>query len=299
MSARRKVQHAIWSIAVIGMLAVAVRVHGAGASQRTATLKTPPSPYASMSHIDAVRAILADGWTLTSDAAAKLETELERDAENLPARIRLLSYYTQHVLLPESRAKHLLWLIEHHPDWDVFQLSTVVTGLAPDYSGEKSPSIERTRDAWLQQVERHATNVKVLANGATVLGTSDGKIALDLLKRLRALEPQNKEWLDWQAGVYALAVRSSFAEGPPRVRTSSGAAKQTPHFAFNLPLVESRVLKSELETSSDTALLASTADALLNEIALLSIRFVADPEVEASEAFARQLRLRAQQLKVP
>jgi hypothetical protein len=280
------------------MLAVAFPVvYGASAFQVASVLKTPPSPYAAMSHGDGNRAILADGWTLTSDGAAKLESDVERDPENLAARIRLLSYYTQYIVQPELRSKHLLWLIEHHPDSDVFQLSTVVTAMTPDFSGAKSPDIEKARALWLQQAERFNTNAKVLANAVTVLESSDGRIRLELLKRLRALEPQNPEWLEWQAGVYATAVRASFADGIPRVRSLPGAGKQTVHFPFNLPLVESRSLKSELESSSDVALVGSTADALLREIALLKNRFAADPEIQASEAFANQLQARAQQLK--
>jgi len=283
-----------WTI----MLAVAVPVVcGASAFQLTSVLKTPPSPYASMSRIDAVRAILADGWTLTSDGASKLESDVEGDPENLAARIRLLSYYTQYVVLPELRSNHLLWLIEHHPDSDVFQLRTIVTAMVPDYAGVNSPNIERARALWLQQAERYATNAKVLANAATVLAASDGKIAFELLKRLRAIEPQNPEWLDWQAEAYATAVRSSFGEGIPRVRAWSGAGKQTPHFPFNLPVVESRLLKSELESSYDAVLVGSTADALLGEIAILKNRFAAFPEIQASEAFAQQLQVRVQQLR--
>src|SRR5262249_51234365 len=121
-------------------------------------------------------------------------------------------------------------------------------------------------------------------------------IKLDLLKRLRALEPQKSEWLEWQAAVYATAVRFSLADGIPRVRTLSGADNNS-HLPFTLPLVESQLLKTELESSSDVALLGSTAQALLREIARLKSGFAADPEIEASEAFAKQMQIRVQELK--
>jgi hypothetical protein len=289
----RNTRYAVFFWAI--MLTVVVpAMCGASAFQLTSVLKTLPSPYASMSHSDGYRAILADGWTLTSDGAAKLESDVERDPENLAGRIRLLSYYTQYMVLPELRSKHLLWLIEHHPDSDVFQLTSKVTDIAPDYSGVNSPDIERARALWLQQADLYPTNSKVLANAATALA-SDGSTALGLLKRLRALEPQNPEWLDWQAEVYALAVRSSFADGSPRVR---GRLAKPAHFPFSLPVVECRLLKGELESSSDVALVGSTADVLLTEIAQLKIAVPpADSEIKASEAFAKQLQVRAQQLK--
>ena len=289
----RNTRYAVFSLAIMMTVAVPA-MSGASTFQLTSVPKTLPSPYASMSHSDGYRAILADGWTLTSDGAAKLESDVERDPENLAGRIRLLSYYTQYMVLPELRSKHLLWLIDHHPDSDIFQLSSKVTDIAPDYSGVNSPDIERARALWLQQADLYPTNSKVLANAATALA-SDGSTALGLLKRLRALEPQNPEWLDWQAEVYALAVRSSFADGIPRVR---GMLAKPAHFPFSLPVVECRLLKGELESSSDVALVGSTADVLLTEIAQLKIAVPpADSEIKASEAFAKQLQVRAQQLK--
>jgi hypothetical protein len=280
------------------MLAVAVpALYAASSFQLTAALKTPPSPYASMPHVDAVRAILADGWTLTAGEAAKLEQHVERDPEDLKARIRLLSYYTQYIVQPELRSKHLLWLVERHPDSDVFQLGTIVTSMAPDYSGVNSANIERARALWLQQTERYPANTRVLANAATVFSTADSRVAFELVKRVRALEPRNPEWLDWLASVYATAVRTSFADGIPRVRAGSAAGKQIVHFSFNLPLAESRLLKSELEASSDASLIGGTAQALLSEITLLKNRHGGDPEIQASEAFAKQLQLRAEQMQ--
>src|SRR5262249_77448 len=96
--------HPMRSFSWTVMLAIAVpAVYGFGASQLTSVLNTRPSPYASMSHIDGVRALLADGWTLTSGEPPELESHLEPDPHNLAARIRLLSYYTQYMVLPELR----------------------------------------------------------------------------------------------------------------------------------------------------------------------------------------------------
>jgi len=286
-----------WVSSTLVLVFAVPAVYSAAVFQLGAELKTAPSRYASMSHIDGARAILADGWTLTADEAAKFESQLEREPENLLLRIRLLSYYTQHIVHPELRSKHLLWMIEHHPDSDVFMFGSVAMGITPDYSGVNSPDIERARALWLRQAERYADNTKVLANATTVFSVVDGRIAFELLKRLRSLEPQNPEWVEWQAAVYATAVRSSFANGRPRVRIGSGAGKQIIHSGFNLPLLESQLLKRELESSGDAALIASTADALLSEIALIQKKFPSDPEMNASEAFARQLQLRVQPLK--
>jgi len=256
-------------------------------------LKTPPTPYSSMSHVDAVRAVLADGWTLNADSAAQLEAELIRNPENLTARIRLLSYYTQWIVSPDARTGHLLWLIEHHPDSDIFQLRTVATSIIPDYSGLNSPDIERSRALWLQQAERYAANSRVLANAASSLVEVDGPAAFELIWRAHRVDPDNPAWTDWLGVVYAYAVRSTFADGRPRSSTAAGRKQYYP--PLKLPLSQSVVLKTELEISQDLVLLGSTAESLLLETAVLK-RHLIDPELDQSEAFGHQLLLRAQQL---
>jgi hypothetical protein len=54
--------------------------------------------------------------------------------------------------------------------------------------------------------------------------------------------------------------------------------------------------KRELEASSDAALLAATADALLRETSLIKGMGRGDPEVQASEDYGTQLLSRARQL---
>jgi len=260
-------------------------------------LKTPPSPYSSMSHIDGVRAVLADGWKLNAARAAELEAELSRNPENLTIRIHLLSYYTQWMISPDARTRHLLWLIEHHPDSDVFQLRSVATSILPDYSGLNSPDIERARALWLQQAERYATNSRVLGNAAGSLAEVAGPAALELIRRAHRVDPDNPRWTDWLGVVYAYAVRSTFAGGQPRSSAGAGKKQLYPH--LKLPIDQSVSLKNELETSEDVALVGSTVEVLLLEIAELkrhNFPFLPDGEIDASEAFGNQLQHRAQQL---
>lgn len=286
---------ALRAVFVLAGVCAAAAFQLAVQAQPQTLTKSPLSPYSSMPRIEAARAILGDGWTLTAPEAAKLESELERDPENLAARIRLLSYYTQYTIFPELRSKHLFWLIEHHPDSDVFQLNTVATGVLPDYSNWKSPNIESAQALWLQQTERYPANPKVLANAATAFGQRAAPIALELVRRTRAAEPDNPEWVDWLAAIYATAVRSGFAGGRQLSRASSG--KTSFHTGFWLPLTQSELLKGELETSSDAALVGSTAEELLRETALLqNDPFSIGSEIQASEAFGKQLLLRAQEL---
>jgi len=285
------------SMLIVGApaLYLAASLQPAGQEPASALQKSPPSPYAAMSHGEAYRAVLSDGWKTSPADAAALESELERNPENLSARIRLVSYYTQYMIRADQRTAHLHWLIEHHPDCDIFRLGSVVTSALSDYTGLNTPGdAEHAKALWLRQTERFATNPVVLTNAANAFAGNDSHLALELIKRAYALEPGNPEWLDWLGEVYATVIRSSFASGPPRVRAGGPAGKL--HLGFTLPPLETVQAKRELEASSDAALLAATADALLRETSLIKGMGRGDPEVQASEDYGTQLLSRARQL---
>jgi hypothetical protein len=189
----------------------------------------------------------------------------------------------------DRRTACLLWLIEHHPDSDVFQIGSLVTSAFSNWTGLNSAAdSERAKSLWTQQVDRFATNPMVLSNAATVFG---GRRGLELIKRLRALEPGNPEWLDWLGQVYAASIRSSFSDGITMVGASSGSPK---HSGFRLSLDETVVAKRELEESADAALLSKTAEDLLQEIARIKSIGLDNSETRSSEAYANQLMIRAQ-----
>jgi beta-lactamase regulating signal transducer with metallopeptidase domain len=264
--------------------------------QETVLTKSPSSIYSGLSVSEAGRAILSDGWNLTPVEAKRIEAELELDSEDLSKRIRLVSYYTQHMVNAEQRAAHLFWLIEHHPDSDVFRIRSEVTSALSDYTGLNSPAnADRAEALWLRQADRFATNPMVLSNAATALAGADGQRAFELIKRVRALEPGNAEWLDWLAQVYATAVRSSFSDGRIRIMTRSASAVPL-HIGFSLPPVETVAARRELDSSTDTALLSKVAEELLQEIERIRKLGFANAETEASEAYARQLLTKAQEL---
>jgi hypothetical protein len=64
----------------------------------------------------------------------------------------------------------------------------------------------------------------------------------------------------------------------------------------SLPLTESDLLESEVETSRDAALVGATGEALIRETSLLNAHGVAQQEVAASEAFGKRLLSRAREL---
>jgi hypothetical protein len=246
--------------------------------------------------------ILAEGWQLTPEAAARLEADLTSNPHNLSARTRLISHYYQR-MIAEPRTRHVLWLIENHPDANVFRVASDLTDMTfPGWSGLNTQAgYERARELWLQQTKRRSTDTRILSNAVNALSTrSDPDIKLQLLRQVRTTEPHNPEWTGWLAAVFARASRDVyFAEQPaswPRRFTSVGAQRREGRFAFPLPLPIARSLKAEIETSTDAALVGETGELLVGEIALL--RRIGDDtaELASSAAFGRTLLERAQVL---
>ena len=90
----------------------------------------------------------------------------------LPTRAKLLGFYF-HSSLPifgrtatiETRRRHILWLIENHPDSSVAGLPEA--SIEP--SGHKladEEGYQQARELWLKQVERNKSNEKVRLNAA-------------------------------------------------------------------------------------------------------------------------------------
>jgi len=224
------------------------------------------------SHAGAYLALLAEGWHTSADDAKRLEAQL--------------------AAIPEPRATHLFWLIENHPEADIFRNPSVLTSTAPDWSGLNSPvNGERARALWLKQSERFATNTKVLANAAQAFIQIDSRTSLGLVRRARALEPDAAEWVNWLGAIYARAVRANFAGGSDKIRSFTGASNdRDARLGFPLPLPESQLLKAELETATDTALVEATANALIIETsALLTFDNRPNEELLQSADFGKRL----------
>src|SRR4051812_11816297 len=169
-----------------------------------AAAKPPESARAAY---DAHQAILSQGWKTTPAEAAQLESQLAKDPQDVAARTRLISYYYQQ-MIAERRAHHILWLIENHPDVQVFLIASDVTQMAPGWHGLNSAADwEKARMLWLRQAERFSSHPTVLANAAQALPVED---SMRLMQQLRSLEPSHAVWTVNLARIYARAVRDVF-----------------------------------------------------------------------------------------
>ncbi len=141
-----------------------------------------------------------DEWIpfLNVQQVAELEKRLEDDPEDLEARELLMRYYMVEALRSDDyvapHLKHLIWLIESHPDSALLSTSVCRLNFA-----EYNLNYRIVVDLWIQQVTKYPENPAVLGNAAYNLLTgfpsrSDAVIARKWLLTAEKLEPYNPAW---------------------------------------------------------------------------------------------------------
>ncbi len=163
--------------------------------------------------------LVRDGRQLSKANVKQLESALKSIPYDFPTRARLLGFYF-HSSLPifgqtatiKARRRHILWLIENHPDSSVAGLPE--TSIEP--SGHKladEEGYQQARELWLKQVERNKSNEKVLLNAATFGQRPEMAAAEPLQKKAQApnqLEQATSSQADYQAGLAAY-LRKDYA----------------------------------------------------------------------------------------
>jgi hypothetical protein len=245
---------------------------------------------------DAHQAILTEGWHTSPAEAAQLESQLASYPQDVAARVRLISYYYQQVIA-EPRARHILWLIGNHPDAEIFQVASDLTSLEITWHGMNSPADQdKARALWLRQLERFSSDTAVLASAAQALPIEE---SIPIMRQLRMLGPSNPVWTVNLASVYAQAVRDVFyASSRTQPRGMAGPVRYRGIWWLRLPVAGPELaekLKSEVETSSDAALVGTTGELLVEQLAILGEQDQTQAVVK-SAAFGKQLLERARRL---
>jgi hypothetical protein len=245
---------------------------------------------------DAHRAILAEGWDTSPADAAQLESQLARHPQDVALRTRLISYYHQQ-MIAEPRTRHIFWLIENHPEAEVFRIAPDMTSFEVTWHGLNTVTDrDKARALWLRKLGQFPSDFAVLAGAAQALPIEE---SIRVLRRLRALGPSNSVWTVNLANVYARAVRDVlYASSPMQSRAMAGSIRYRSMWQMQLPFAGpdlAKKLKSELETSSDAALVGATGELLVEQLAVLR-KQDQTAEIVKSAAFGQQLLERARLL---
>jgi len=191
--------------------------------------------------------LMEQGSNLGPAAAQELEAQIEKNPEDLAARTKLIGYYYYQWMQPgeeaakAARRKHILWLIEHHPDSPILNLAEVPieeTGNSlADPEGYK-----QARQLWLSQMEARKTDAAMLGNLAKFFQMTDKYLAESALLQAKAVQPHNAQW-DWQLGyLYGMGILGVDAMGLNGQPTSVDPVAASGPFALKArkALTESR-----------------------------------------------------------
>ncbi len=131
--------------------------------------------------------LVQEGRQLSKANVKRLETALKSIPYDFPTRARLLGFYFHSSLsifgrtaTIKARRRHILWLIENHPDSSVAGLPEA----AIEPSGHQLADEEgyrRAKELWLDQTEKKKDDTAVRLNAAKFLQLHDKAIADTLL----------------------------------------------------------------------------------------------------------------------
>ncbi len=229
--------------ALLLMAGLSVSVPGAIA-EPIVVQQTAPAPRTVGRIPDAATAarLASEGHRLSAQQVKALEVRLENTPDDLPARARLLGYYFATAIKvagPEAtraaRRRHILWVIEHHPENDIATLSEFTI----DRAGHALADAEgygQARTLWLDQIRQRKDDVRVLLHAAEFFKLPDKALALTLLKQAVQLAPRDgniASRLGYAYAISALGITMINNNGLPMSANPSEAAGEAAKTAIS------------------------------------------------------------------
>ncbi len=224
------------------------------------------------------------GREMTAEDAAAFEARAEQTPHELTLRIVLLAYYfpgqQESTAAQAARQRHLLWVIRNFP-----ALSTAGTPLVSVLKKSDPQFYQEAESLWLQQVEHHSDQAKVLGNAAKFFLLSDSARSESLLLQAQALEPQNAEWSRQLGHLYSLQSKRPSDEAPQFAKLALHAFQEADNLPQQAPF-------PELDEDSPEAREAARIIRLMEKMSGLSnlaMAAIAAGQVEEAERYATEL----------
>lgn len=143
------------------------------------------------------------GMRLSKEEVSQLEEHLQKEPDDLNARTKLLGYYETRQFGPDAdrpaRTKHVLWVIQNHPEAQIAGLPYASINATLDPKG-----YDEAKAAWLKAIKEHGGDAMVCGNAAQFFLLSDRQLAEQLLQKAAQLEPAQPRWPDKLGHLYAL-----------------------------------------------------------------------------------------------
>jgi hypothetical protein len=185
------------------------------------------------------------GMAADAAEAARLESLLETNPEDLEARTKLLGYYTQRSFSDTDACRrktaHTLWMIRNRPGEQIVGTPFCLVHQLIDAEGYR-----KSKTLWGKQIRRHRSDTAILSNAARFYTTDDNRTAIAILKRLKRMEPRNPDWRERLGHIYHLqsGIR------PGMKRSKAAAARALKEWEAALALIKSDSERFYLLTST-------------------------------------------------
>jgi beta-lactamase regulating signal transducer with metallopeptidase domain len=203
---------------------------------------------------------------------AALEATVTANSEDLDARRQLLTFYGPDISgkrrpneaeIIIARRRHILWLIEHHPEHELAGERIARIYPTPRDWQADPVGYEQGKTLWLAYAARPNVHGRAIANAAGFFESADKPLAEQMLLRcqsLLAVQPRTDASLhDYVSGrladlYYQIIVGSNAATLGNAIRSFSLEDAHGPHAAS---------VRQKLLATRDVTLLAETAAALI------------------------------------
>jgi TonB family protein len=206
--------------------------------------------------------LTSEGRALPPQQASDLEDRLKTNPDDLDARMRLLGYYYFSGVrnagadaTRKARRRHVLWMIEHHPDAELMMLPVITIDPAGHALADPE-GYDQAKKLWMQQADRHPDDVSILLRAAHFVRLSDKSLALQLLKQAM-MHPTAREY--WRAAgelgstyaITTLGITMINSNGLPMAADPAAAASDL-----------AKACVEELRASSNPAVITSAGTAV-------------------------------------
>jgi len=135
------------------------------------------------------------------DDVTHLEVAAGQNPNDLSIRTKLVKCYSllryTSAEAEENNRKHILWIIKNHPEAEVAGLPECCFEPSLDQKG-----FDEAKQLWLNQTKQNPTNTTILGHAAQFFFVHDNDIAEYLLKRAKAIKPNNPKWYDELGNLY-------------------------------------------------------------------------------------------------
>jgi tetratricopeptide (TPR) repeat protein len=268
----------------------ALRPNPNNAGARNNLANAPKSQSSISTYADFAR-LARQGYIISADRASELEETLTKDPNDLAARAQLLGYYfvmgggrLSPAAARQARLRHIIWLVQNHPDSELAGLSAVTIDPASHPLADRE-GYEKVKALWLEQARNHDDNAVLLANAAWFFKLPDKAIAVRLIKRTHDLDPANRNWSAFLGQVYAAAIEGLTGMNENRFPTAADPNEARGAFA--------QQAREELVKSQDATVVGTAGYYLMFWNSILSASGKAPADLLD---FAEQLLARAQAL---